>query len=238
MKDYDIETLAQQPWEETLEVLTADMDPENIDIIVLTGRYKEYVDELQGKDLEVPAKAIRICSALLKMKTLAMYYEEEQEEQREEENPMDFEEEPIEEERGREPELDAPPELDVPVKAKPRRRVTLDELKDSLESALEVKERREERQQQREEIDEHFEVEEKDITEKINNLFSRIQNIVSRETQERIEFEKLIEENTNEEKIEKFKHILHLENDRKVNLIQEEFLGDLEVKPKDEEVAN
>ncbi|MFB6204666.1 MAG: segregation/condensation protein A [Candidatus Nanohaloarchaea archaeon] len=237
MEEYDVKMLAEQPWEETIDILTADMDPESIDIIVLTDRYREYLSEMQEYDLSVPARAIRIAAALLNMKARALYLEEETEE---EENPMDFEE-PIEEEAGgyeRDPDLDMGPELDMPVKPRPKRRVSLDELKDSLESAMEVKERREERQEMREEIDQHFEMDEKDLTEKLNSLFGRIKNLVSSETREKVDFDHLIETGDNEEKLEKFKHILHLENDEKVQLIQEEFLGQLKVKPEDEEVPN
>lgn len=237
MDDYEIEMLAEQPWEETIDVLTADMDPERVDICVLTDRYREYLGELQEYDLKVPANAIRLCAALLKMKALALYYEDELEEE-EEENPMDFEE-PLEDEiEDDTPDLEMGPELDMPVKPKPKRRVSLNELKDSLRSAMEVKERREERQELREEIDDHFEMDEEDLTEKLNSLFGRIKNMVSSKTRREVDFENLIETRDTQEKIEKFKHILHLENDRKVNLIQEEFLGQLKVKPEDEEVPN
>ncbi|MFB6208102.1 MAG: segregation/condensation protein A [Candidatus Nanohaloarchaea archaeon] len=238
MEEYDVKMLAEQPWEETIDILTADMDPGSIDIIVLTDRYREYIGELQEYDLSVPARAIRIAAALLNMKARALYFEDEPPE--EEENPMDFEE-PLEEEEGgyeRNPELEMGPDLDMPVKPKPKRRVSLDELKDSLRSAMEVKERREERQEMREEIDQHFEMDEKDLTEKLNSLFGRIKNLVSAETREKVDFDHLIETGDNQEKIEKFKHVLHLENDRKVQLIQKEFLGQLQVKPEDEEVPN
>ncbi|MFB6292024.1 MAG: hypothetical protein ABEI58_01365 [Candidatus Nanohaloarchaea archaeon] len=238
MEDYEIEALAEQPWEQTLDFLTADMNPQSIDIAVLADRYRTYVDELQEYDLSIPARAIRVLAALLKMKTMALNYEEETQEP---ENPMDFEgdldefEEAAAEESG--PQLKQGPDLEMPVKPRPRRRMQLDELKDALEDAMEVKERREERQERRQELDEQFEFEEETLNDKINSLFSKVKDMVS--SSDTVEFDNLLEQKTNEEKIEKFMHVLHLENDEKVRCIQEEFLGDLHIKPEEEEkVAN
>lgn len=235
MEEHNLEMLAEQPWEETFDLLTADMDPRSIDIAVLAERYREYIDELQELDLSVSAKAIRICAALLKMKAMALDGEEPQEEQRE--NPMDFDAdlEMLDEEIEPQPKLEEGPQLELPVKPRPKRRMDKSELKDALRDALEVKERREERQEERMDMDQHFEMEEQTINEKINSLFSRVKSLVS--SDEAVQFSRLLEENTNEEKIEKFMHVLHLENDEKVRCIQEEFLGDLHVKP-EEEVAN
>jgi chromatin segregation and condensation protein Rec8/ScpA/Scc1 (kleisin family) len=239
MEDYDAEMVAEQPWEETLEFLTSDMDPESIDITVLADRYRGYIRELQKNNLQVSARAIRVLAALLNMKAQALRLEEEEEE--DEENPMDFEEEELIEEEeiveDDKPDLKVGPDLEMPVKQKPKRRVRLDELKDSLRDAMEVKEKREQREEQRQEMDEQFEVEEEDLQSKLNSLYSRITDFVSSPS-ENVNFSKLIEEGDSQEKIEKFKHVLNLENDEKVDLIQEEFLGNLQVQPKEDEVAN
>ncbi|MFB6209653.1 MAG: segregation/condensation protein A [Candidatus Nanohaloarchaea archaeon] len=237
MQDYEISELAEQPWKETLDVLTADMDPRSIDIAVLADRYRNYIEELESFNLEVPARAVRLLSALLKFKTLAIAGEEVREEE-EQENPMDFEEEELVEEEEL-PELETGPELEMPVKPKPKRRMSLDELKDALGDAMEVKERREERQEMRQEIDDHLEVDEKSLNEKINSLFSRLTNLVG-SSSDKVEFDQLVENQESEERIEKFLHVLHLETDQKVECIQDEWLGDLEVRPTEEheKVAN
>jgi segregation and condensation protein A len=244
MEDYRVEEIAERPWEETIDFLTADMDPHEIDIAVLAERYRDYLSELQEYDLSVPAKAIRICAALLKMKAQTLQVEEEEQEP---ENPMDFEEEDfmeeefIEEGQGSQQiRVKDGPDLEVPVKAKPKRRMQLDELKTALEDAVEVKQRREERQERRAEMDQEFEMDEEDITQKLNNLLGSIKNRITTDCSEKVDFDELLERNDSEEKIEKFKHMLHLENDQKVRLIQEEFLGDLHVKPEniEDEAAN
>lgn len=236
MQDFEPQEIEHLDWEETLEFLTADMPAEEIDITILADRYREYIREMEKYDLEIPAKAIRICSALLNMKTAALLMDEEQQQ----EEPVEELEEELEEEIEEEEdtvELEEPPELEMPVKQKPKRRVHLEELKNSLKDAMQVKEQREERIEQREMIDEQFEMDEDDLESKLNSLLDSIKGLVSSKTRRKIDFNNLIEQNDNEEKIEKFKHILHLENDRKVDLIQDEFLGDLKVKP-DKEVAN
>lgn len=223
--------IAEQPWEETLEFLTADMPPQEIDIAVLADRYRKYISELQDYDLSIPAKAIRICAALLNMKAMAVYDPEELEKDEDvEENPMDFEEEedPV--------ELEVGPELEMPVKNKAKRRMRFDELKDALNDALEVQEHREERQEQRIEMDQAFEMDEEDLTDKLDSLMNSIVSFVGSDD-EKVEFDALLEQKDREEKIEKFKHVLHLENDEQVRLIQEEFLGDLHVRP-EEKVNN
>ena len=233
MEEHRVEMMVDQPWEETLDFLTADMPPQEIDIKILADRYRKYIKEMQDYDLSVPAKAIRICAALLNMKTMAMYTEEENQ-MMDEENPMDFEDGELEENGDQsddEVELDMGPELEIPVKNKPQRRMRIGELKDALESALEVHQQREERQEMRAEMDEAFEVDEDDITDKLNSLMDKITSFTSDD--EEIHFDNLLDQREREEQIEKFKHVLHLENDEKVQLIQEEFLGDLHVRPED-----
>lgn len=229
MEEHQVEMIAEQPWEETLEFLTADMPPQEVDIAVLADRYRKYISEMQDYDLSIPAKAIRICAALLNMKAMALYDPEELEKDEDmEDNPMDFNEE--EEEHT---ELEVGPELEMPVKNKPKRRMRFDELKDALNDALEVQEHREERREQRLEMDQAFEMDEEDLSDKLDSLMNSIVSFVGSDD-EKVEFDALLEQKDREEKIEKFKHVLHLENDEQVRLIQEEFLGDLHVRPEGE----
>ncbi|NMI89074.1 hypothetical protein GLU26_01030 [Nanohaloarchaea archaeon] len=234
MEQHRAEMVAEQPWEETLEFLVSDMDPEKIDVAILADRYREYIQELQTNDLQVSAKAVRILAALLNMKAKTVNLEEEEE--NEEENPMDFEEEELIEEeemiQDDEPELAVGPDLEMPVKQKPKRRMKMSELKKSLREAMEVKEKRQQRQEQRQEMDQQFEVEEEDLQSKLNSLHNRIRDFVSSPS-ENVDFSRLVSSKDSEEKIEKFKHVLNLENDQKVDIIQEDFLGNLQIKPKE-----
>ena len=237
MEHDDIEALAEQPWEETLDFLTADMPPQEIDIALLADRYRSYLSELQEYELSIPARAIRVCAALLKMKAKALHIDEEQDDMMDEQDPMAFEEEQMMEEDFEQDttELTVGPDLDMPVKQKPKRRMQIDELKNALRDAVEVNKKREQRQERRMEMDQQFEMNEEDINDKLDRLLGSIRNLVSTETKEKVNFDDILEQKDKEEKIEKFKHILHLENDEKVELIQEEFMGDLEIRPENEE---
>lgn len=236
MDKYNFDMVAEQPWEETLEFLASDMDPESIDICVLADRYREYISEMRNHDLKVSGRAVRVLAALLKMKAQTLRLEDEEPEH-EEENPMDFEEDIVEEEimeeGDEEPDLEIGPDLEMPVRQKPQRRITMDELKASLEDALEVKERRDEREEARMQMDQQFEIEEEDLQTKLNSLYGRIRDFVSSPSGN-VDFSRIVENTDRQERIEKFKHVLNLENDRKVDLIQEEFLGDLQIKPKEQ----
>lgn len=229
MDKQQVEMIADQPWEETLEFLTADMPPQEIDIKILADRYRQYVSEMHEHDLSISAKAVRICAALLNMKTMAIYAPEETEKEEMEENPLNFEEQENEEEKEENP-VEIGPKLDIPVKNRPKRRMRFEELKAALDDALQVHERREERQEMRIQMDQAFQIEEDDITDKLDSLMDSIISSV-KSSDESIEFENLLDQREREEKLEKFKHVLHLENDEKVSLIQEEFLGELHVRP-------
>ena len=236
MEDFNPHELREASWEETIDLLTADMNPKDLDIVLLADRYREYIRELQTHDFKVSAQAVRVCSALLNMKTKRLAWEEEEPEPEEEmepkEDPMAFEEEEtINEELDEGPDLDVGPDLEMPVKQKPVRRVHRDELKESLRDAIQVKERREERQERRQEMDQQFEMDEDDLETKLNSLMNNIKGIITSKTTEKVDFHQLVGKKDNKEKIEKFKHVLHLENDEQVTLIQEDFLGDLKVKP-------
>ena len=98
MEEQTLQHLTERPWEETLEFLTTDMDPANIDICVLTERYREYIKQLQKNNLQVSAKAIRVCAALLNMKTLALKTEEVEEEAESEEEIEEIEGEMMDDE--------------------------------------------------------------------------------------------------------------------------------------------
>jgi chromatin segregation and condensation protein Rec8/ScpA/Scc1 (kleisin family) len=232
MQQVDPQQLEHLNWEETIDFLTKDMPADEIDIVELSSRYKQYIDTMEEFDLEVPARAIRICSALLNMKSaIVLEYEEEMDEEEPQENPMDFEEEPEEEEQV---DLGTPPDLEMPVQPRPKRRMHKNELKDALRDALEVKERREERVEERHEMEEQFEFEEDTLQDKIDSLHSKVMGMIGK-SKDKVKFDRLLEQQTSEEKIEKFMHVLNLENDKKVTCIQEEFLGDLHVKPEEDE---
>lgn len=222
-KQLDIEKLTGLGWERTLDQLTEDMDPWDVDITELTRRYREYIQRLENYDLKLPGRLILVCSVLLRIKTNYLSgVEREEEEEELREDPI--EEPPLEEEEARqEPELYIP-DIEFPVKKRQKRKVTLKELKQALDKALDIKEKRKSRKQEREEF--NLEIDQENVKQKVDRLFNRLKDYITNED-DQIKFEQVLNERTSREKVEKFFHILHLETDHKIKCSQPEFLGEL-----------
>lgn len=221
----DIEDISKQKWEILLDRFTSDMDPWDIDIVRLAERYRDYIKKSKKFDFELPARIILICSILLRMK--ANFLEDEEEFEEIEEEVEDFEEIPLdleEMEEEEEPDLFIP-DMELPVKKKPNRKVTLDELKDALEKAIKIEEKREERQDKREE-NYGIEIDKKSINSRLNGLMDKLKSIYSN-NKDKVKFSQVLNKKDKREKIEKFVQVLHLENDEKVKCMQPEFLGEI-----------
>ncbi|MDY6777810.1 MAG: segregation/condensation protein A [Candidatus Nanohaloarchaea archaeon] len=220
----DVEELQGRNWQDVLDRFTHDMDPWSIDILTLADRFREYIETLDERNLEIPARMIFVCAALLRMKVDLM-----QDAQQEEDETRDFEEQDFEDSEGWERSLRIPEQtLEPPVQNHPKRRVGLDELKDALEQAMDIKQRRAKRQLERRE-DEFIDIEEDDISDKLDQLMDRLEGFF--QDQGGVSFEDVLERRDREERIEKFIHLLHLETDEKIQCKQEEFFGDLTIHP-------
>lgn len=233
--ELSIEQLQGNDWEDVLERFTEDMDPWAIDIVELADRYRSYIRRRERMDLEVPARMVVICSVLLKLKVRLLHEQEqdEPEEPPEEEFHEDeMAEQDWDEERW-EDELQIPDEtLEPPVNQIPRRRVSIDELKDALDSAVSTHKRRKQRRQQRreQESEEFIEIQENNIQDKLDSLMDRLTSFFSRE-EDQLTFDSLLERDDSDERIEKFVHLLHLETEDRVRCRQEEFFGEIEIVP-------
>lgn len=236
---HDMDAIAEQDWETVLQRFTEDMDPWAIDIVTLADRYKSYIERMERFDLDVPGRIIVICSVLLRMKTEVVrdLYGEDAEQQAEEEMAEMFGEvdeewdEPEDEAQLRIPEAVPTP----PVKRRSVRKVTLDELKGALEKALEVKERREQRQEERREQEAYgVEVEEEDISDRLNSLYSRLKSFLGK-GRNAVAFSDIVDDAERQEALNKFVHIMHLETDERVRCMQEEWLGEIEIEVLEDE---
>ena len=109
-----------------------------------------------------------------------------------------------------------------------KRKVSVDDLIGALEKALEVDKKRIVRRMREKEID--LEIPEKkiDISKLIRNIFDKIKFMLSKK--EVVMFSELIEENKRENKVAIFVPLLHLSNQQRVDLNQNEPFGDIEIK--------
>jgi len=69
----------------------------------------------------------------------------------------------------------------------------------------------------------------RDITEIIRDVYTRIMSFFSINKQKKLTFSQLVPSNTKEDKIYTFIPLLHLTNQRKVNLEQKEHFGEIEI---------
>jgi len=225
---HSVEVISGGNWERTLKTFTEDMDPWDIDIVTLADRYKSYIERVEQFDLEVPGRVILVGAILLRMKAEILRGAEEPDEDGFEEQ-MEYEEEELidEEDEGR--QLQIPEAVPTPpIKKKGERKVTLDELKDALDKALEIKEERTERTEQRQVEDYGIEVEEKDFTDRLERMYDGLKRYVNGGS-DALTFSRLMEQEEHQAKIEQFVNLMHLETEERVQCYQDEWLGEIEI---------
>lgn len=222
-----IEELIGSTWEGVLECLTSDMDPWDIDLAILARRYRDYVQALRELEFEIPGRMVLTCSILLRMKSddlLAM------------ERPTDRDDLVAELEDAIEQELDTweipsdPDAFYLPVLRRPRRQVTLLDLRNALAAAMKVSRRRAERLIEQVELDDedpfdNYEIGGTDFADRLRVLFEKIVDLLS--GRRVLSFFRLLERGDAVERVERFFEVLHLTAEGQISCSQKEFLGDI-----------
>ena len=234
MQDRILEMLLKEDeitWQTILYDLikTEEMDPWDIDISLLSRKYLETVRKLQEMNFAISGKVILASAILLKIKSQKLV----------EEDIVRFESiiNPPEEEfipEGLDQEsLEALGEnkiVIIPKMPQPRRRkVSINDLISALQKALQVDQRRLIRREYASDIPQVAPPERKvNINNLIDNIYNKILGIFK--TEKRLTFDKLVQSNRREDKIAAFVPLLHLDHQRKIDLLQEEHFGDIEIK--------
>lgn len=222
-----IEELIGSTWEGVLERLTSDMDPWDIDLAILARRYRDYVQALRELEFEIPGRMVLTCSILLRMKSddlLAM------------ERPTDREGLVAELEDAIEQELETweipsdPDAFYLPVLRRPRRQVTLLDLRNALAAAMKVSRRRAERLIEHADLDDadpfdNYEIGGTDFADRLRTLFEKIVDLLS--GRRVLSFFRLLDRGDAEERVERFFEVLHLNAEGQISCSQKEFLGDI-----------
>lgn len=224
MEEEQLYTLmtSSETWEGLIrDIVTREgMDPWNIDIIRLTNKFVEAVKALNKADLKVSGKFILAAAILLRMKSEYLM-------------PRIIEAMPEEATVDMSTYEHANAELEPHIPLPKQRKVTLDELIKSLRNALAVKERRTIRYQERE-IKMKVKLKKIDIGESIKNLFSRITIFFESLKLPEIKFSQLIPSKFRPDIIWTFIPLIHLANQGKVKLRQEEDFGEIYVSKQEE----
>ncbi len=210
-------------------IKTEQMNPWDIDITILCNRYIETVRALKEQNFIVSGKVILAAALLLRIKSSRLL-----EEDLAEFDHLLFPPEVEDFDAFLEPEqkhrINDVPRLAIKTPQSRKRKVSLKDLIGALQKVLETN-RRKIRQRLEEAQYYHPEMPAKkvDITQLINNLYERI--IKHFEDKEHVMFSTLIPTTpSREDKVYTFVPLLHLSNQGRVNLLQEQAFSDITIK--------
>ena len=206
------------------------MNPWDINISALSKKFMDMLKKLKEMDFSVSGKIILAAALLLRLKSSKLVDEDILEldrliastDESEDlyEDLIDFEEAPPGTFEGEKPSL-------IPRTPQPRKRkVSIYDLVDALEKALEVRKRRVTRNIPPQNI----QIPEKtiDISLVIGEVFRRIKGFFSKGNR-RLTFNHLTPTDSKDDKVYTFIPLLHLTNQRKIDLHQQKHFGEIEV---------
>ena len=202
------------------------MNPWDIDISMLTKTYINTIKKLKELDFRISGKVLLAAAILLKIKSNRLLNEDLSEldrllTQSEEEilDDLDLEEPRV---------YDDEKHPLIPRTPQPRKRkVSVFDLVNALEKALEVKKRRV--LNSIPPMDVKIPKKTRDITQVIREVYGKILSFFTKNSQNRLTFSQLVPSETKEDKIYTFIPLLHLTTQRKVNLEQKEHFGEIEI---------
>ena len=217
------------------------MDPWDINVSHLSKGYLKLIRHLKGFDFLIGGKVLLAASFLLRLKSVKLV----------DENLSDFDkliaESQVEEDdfisdfyTGLEEDWGdsayVTPEDNNQLTLTPRtpqprkRKVSVYDLVEALQKAIEVHERKVLRNMDTPEME--APTKKKDITEIIRDIYTRIKTYFSKNGQDKLTFSNLVASRNKEDIISTFVPLLHLSHmdQRKIDLLQEEHFGEIEIK--------
>lgn len=217
-------------------VKTEQMDPWDINITLLTQKYLGIVKQMKEADLKVSGKVLLAAAVLLKMKSHKLVNEDIEELDRlialtEEQDDDEFFSEFTEDLLQKDPRaLEQKYQL-IPRQPQPRsRKVSIHDLVNALEKAMETKKRQLQRQRPVK-----FEVHKKnkfDILESIRDIYAKIKIFFQTNQKNDLTFSQLLPSHAKkQDKVYTFIPLLHLENQRKIDTNQPKHFGEIFIKP-------
>ena len=216
-------------------IKTEQMNPWDIDVSLLTQKYIEILRSLKEHDFRISGKVLLAAAILLKLKSNKLVGEELSELDRllvgveEEMEELGFEEPPHIEKLTEIPTL-------IPRTPQPRqRKVSIYDLVEALERALEVKKRR--LLHSIPPMNVEAPKKKKDITEIIRDVYIKIRTFFVSSMKDKLTFGKLLPSESREDKVHTFIPLLHLAQQNKIELVQESAFGEIQILLKRKEEA-
>jgi segregation and condensation protein A len=202
------------------------MNPWDINVSQLSNTYIGTIKKMKELDFRISGKVLLAAAILLKMKSNRLLNEDLSEFDR----LLTEEEELVEELDLEEQQHYEPGERPVLIPKTPqprKRKVSIFDLVNALEKALEVKHRRV--LNSIPPMGVKIPEKKRDITQIIKEVYSRIVGFLTINSHKKLTFSQLIPSQTKEDKIYTFIPLLHLTNQRKVDLEQKEHFGEIEI---------
>ncbi len=220
--DKIVEMVEKPTWKTLLidTVKSAGLDPWDIDIEVLAGKFAERIKAMKEMNLRVPANAILASSILLRFKSDNWIF-----------FPREEEEDEGEELDGRDrPKVDIP-EL-PPVKRITRRKVTLDDLIKAIEEVMEKEIRKKSKKGIRPRLDINPMELLKDSffnDEEFERRLNLVWLTINQKADESglVLFSEIVPGNDRQSVVKTLIPVLHLANEEKIYLWQEDFFDDI-----------
>lgn len=216
-------------WQSIIQELvkSEQMDPWDINISLLTKKYIGTIKKLKELDLRVSGKVLLAAAILLKIKSNKLVGEDIEYldrliSEQDEEELLNFEDylEPR-------PKEEIPKNL-IPRTPQPRKRkVSIYDLMGALEKALEVKRRRVLKSIPPMNI--QIPEKKRDISSVIREIYGKIKAFFWEHRKNRLTFSQLVPSGSKEDKIYTFIPLLHLTNQRKIDLFQQKHFGEIDI---------
>ncbi len=209
-------------------VRSEDMDPWDIDIFLLAQKFFDMVRTLKEMDFRIPGKILLAAAILLRIKSVQLLskdldaFDRLFAEPEDEEGLLDDMEDAYAGERERLKDADLIPRTPQPRK----RKVSIFDLVDSLQKAMEVKKRRVMRSIPAVEVE--IPGKTVDISAIIKDVYGKIKTFFIKNPG-KLTFKRLCPSDTREDKVYTFVPLLHLTNQRKIDLFQYQHFGQIEI---------
>lgn len=210
-------------------VKSEEMDPWDIDISILSKKYLETLKKMKEMNFNISGKIVLASAIMLKLKTRRLVEDDLTRFENIINPPEDLDNELYDDvDLG---EIEENRIIVIPKTPQPRRRkVSVNDLVSALQKALEVNKRRIFRHLEDIKSIPEVEVPEKkiDITEVISGIYTRILSFF-KTGGKKLTFEEFTKNHRREDKIATFVPLLHLDTQRKIDLIQKEHFGEIEI---------
>ncbi len=217
-EDMRLERIVEYPtWREMLlDLVTQNqLDPWNIDIVLITTNYIERIKKMEMLDLRVPANLILAAAILIRFKSDALRFEEEAQ--------VSTEETYVPEEGG---EPETIPMLELKTRIPPKRMVTLDELLVAMEKVFDDQKKREEKAAKIEiPAVINIQLPEFNIEQRMDDVYKRI--VEAKDVEGLTTFNAILKSHEAYEMITTLLPVLHLSQDKKISIFQEKFFGEI-----------